>query len=273
VGEPRATLFAAGFEAGADGFVVSGDASGGHWLAGSPSITAHDGDVWQPGSAASGAGCLFTGQNPRFDALSSGDVDGGSTVARSPEIDLAGATAPVLRFRYWFAGSLSAVQPSDALEVWVEDSRGETRVFVERASASEWRQASVPLPPGIGPTVRVRFHATDDAAAANLVEAAIDDLEVVDFDCPGSSCGAGPGVTPNSLRLRREASKIVLTWEAAVGGGWNVHRSAERAALEEMWLSPVAAATVVTQHLDFPPAEATLFYQVFGADCGGNSRP
>ena len=198
VGEPWRNRFTESFDGPVPDWTSEGDAVDGHWLQGAPLETAHDGDVYQSDGPYRGAGCLFTGQNPSWMDLGSSDVDRGTATAVSPPFSLAGALAPAVQFRYWFASAYVRSQPADVFRVEISNGLDTVTLMVENESASEWRFASLPLQGLIDPTasMQLRFHVTDDHSLtrpSNFVEAAIDELAVVEYDC-SSNPGCDPGV-------------------------------------------------------------------------------
>jgi len=200
VGQPVQTIYAETFESGLGGWLgQEGDATDGHWTAETPTLTAHHGDVIQSDAAAEGFGFLHTGSNPVWSRPDEGDVDGGVALALSPTFDLVGVANPVLQFDYWFVSGAGMQQPDDVLRVEIRDGTTAVEVFRETRSRSGWRFASVPLSGSLSALsdLRIAVAVADDAAADNTVEAAIDHVRILAFDCdtaPSCPFGVSLGV-------------------------------------------------------------------------------
>ena len=157
----------------------SDTASGGKWVRANPESTSSSGPK-QLGTVPSGSAALVTAYKAGSTA-SAYDVDGGTTTVQSPAIRLPDTAGPRLTFRYYLAHGSNA-SSADALRVSiVEDGGATTTVLLEQGAANDddaaWASASIALDDWAGATVRIRFQATD-GAAASLVEAAIDDVRV-----------------------------------------------------------------------------------------------
>lgn len=185
VGRGLSTVYSTGFEVGASGWINAGSASTGSWIAGTPEVTARYGDLYQPGGPRSGVGALYTGARVAWDAIGDGDVDGGAAVAISPAIDLTSTSAPVLQLHYWFVSARAGTQPDDVFQIFVSNGASEVELYRDAGPTRDWRFLSLPLAGRIALTssMRVRVVANDDVAAGNYVEAAIDDVAIVDFAC------------------------------------------------------------------------------------------
>jgi hypothetical protein len=120
----------------------------------------------------------------------------GDTSLWSSAISLAGATAPEVRFAYWFDG-----QPGDKLEAQVSGDGEKT--FVTGKTITEsfhgWTVGRVDVRETLGSVpekITIRFIAT----GGGQLEAGIDDVRVLDFDgacaAGGCACDAGGSSTP-----------------------------------------------------------------------------
>ncbi|RJL24435.1 PQQ-dependent sugar dehydrogenase [Bailinhaonella thermotolerans] len=182
---PRTTtppLFADDFEsdrgwtvnaAGAD------TATSGRWERGDPEPTTYNGATIQSGTTVSGTNALVTGRAAGSSA-GAGDVDGGTTSVRSPEIALPAGTRPTLTLSYYLS-HLNNASAADHLRVRVITPTTTATILDRPASASQvpatWRQATADLTPYAGQTIRLQIEATD-ADPASLVESAVDDVRV-----------------------------------------------------------------------------------------------
>ncbi len=160
-------------------------------------------DDHTPGS---GSTCFVTGQGSQGGSTGDDDVDRGTTSMMTPRIDLSGAQAATISYWRWFhnsnldASTNENTGPAeDELTVWASDDDGQTWSLVETVgpTGSEavggWFMHAFDVGTFVDLTdeVRVRFQATD-AMSPSVVEAAIDDLLVLEIDC---NIGP-PGIAP-----------------------------------------------------------------------------
>ncbi|MBN1484224.1 MAG: hypothetical protein JXA37_05835, partial [Chloroflexia bacterium] len=151
----------------------------GLWERGDPEATYSNGPK-QLGATVSGVKDLVTG---RLAGSGAGDydVDGGVTSIRSPDIPLPAGAALVLSFRYYLAHAENS-SVDDYLRVKVVGS-STTTVFEELGAAENddgmWALKNVSLDAFGGQTVYLLIEAADEAGAS-LVEAAIEDVLIVD---------------------------------------------------------------------------------------------
>ncbi len=151
----------------------------GLWERGNPEDTNSSG-LKQLGTTVSGVNDLVTG---RLAGASAGaqDVDGGTTSIQSPAIVLPSTGNLTLSFSFYLAHGSNATN-ADAFRLRVLVGTTTTTVFERLGSATNvngaWQSASVDLNAFRGQTVRLLIEAVD-AATASLVEAAVDDLKIV----------------------------------------------------------------------------------------------
>ncbi len=191
----RNTLASDDFEAanaGWSGGVAGDTATSGQWVRVDPLGT----DL-QPENDHSpiGTRCWVTGQGTNSAMVQEADVDGGVTTLRSPAFALAGRTNARIGYWRWYDNQVAGGSPpDDFFDIDVSNDDGSTWVRVEHLgpatadSRGGWIHHEFRVADFVAPTntVRVRFQASD----LNLdthVEAGIDDFEVVDLDCTGSS--------------------------------------------------------------------------------------
>ncbi|HZW10935.1 MAG TPA: S8 family serine peptidase [Phycisphaerales bacterium] len=169
----------------------------GGWTAGVPGDTAETG-VWtrmnpagtaaQPEDdvTASGFACWVT--DGRGGELGDHDVDGGKTTLMSPVLDLSAMRDPMISYWRWYSNEMGGDPQNDVFKVGITD--GGAWVNVERLGPSGedatvgWRLHEFHVAEFVAPnaTVQVRFIA-EDAGAGSIVEAALDDFRVSEYDC------------------------------------------------------------------------------------------
>ena len=151
-------------------------ATTGQWERGDPEPTDSSGPK-QLGTTVSGVNALVTG---RLAGVSAGanDVDGGVTSIQSPPIALP-AGPLTLSFSFYLAHGTNS-STADFLRVRVVGATSAT-VFQELGGTEDddavWAAATADLSAFAGQTVRLVVEAAD-AAAASLVEAAVDDVKI-----------------------------------------------------------------------------------------------
>jgi hypothetical protein len=183
---------------------MSGDtATTGQWTRGNPIGT----DA-QPENdhSPSGSNCWFTGQGSNGGSLGENDVDGGYTTLLSPVMDLSSAVDPVMSYWRWYSNSSGASPNADIFEVHASADGGSTWTLVELVGPTDsesnggWYQNSFKVSDYVSLTdsVRMSFRASD-LDSGSIVEAAVDDLEVVDIIC--QTCGGSNycAISPNSV--------------------------------------------------------------------------
>ena len=167
--------------------VAGDDASTGVWTRVNPIGTGaqpEDDHTDDPGSD-----CYVTGQGSLGGSLGENDVDGGTTTLRTSTFDASGGDCTV-RYWRWYSNSSGSGPGEDVFVVDVSNNNGGswTNVEVVGPTGPEtlggWFQHSFKVSDVITPTsqMRMRFVASD-LINGSIVEAAIDDFEVVVFDC------------------------------------------------------------------------------------------
>ncbi|MEM6570211.1 MAG: hypothetical protein AAF957_17505 [Planctomycetota bacterium] len=200
------------FESGPDGFVggVPGDtATTGEWTIGNPRGTAAqpENDNSNPGT-----NCWFTGQGPPGGGLGDNDVDGGFTTLVSPIFDAAGIDSVELTYYRWYSNNTGGNPNADIFEVEVSVDGGASWVDVETVgpggnqSNGGWFRASFDLATIVTPSsqMQIRFVASD-LGGGSIVEAAIDDIEIVGVESsvppPVRYCTTNPNSTGQAARI------------------------------------------------------------------------
>ncbi|MCK6448439.1 MAG: choice-of-anchor B family protein [Planctomycetes bacterium] len=208
------------------------------WTAGDPSDTATDGawvrmDPYGTTAQAdsdhtlTGTLCWVTGATPPHGGANQGDVDGGTTTLTSPAYDLAALAEPALSYWRWFHNSAGTFGNEDTLTVQISNDDGASWTTVETVgptgpeTSGNWYQHVVRVADFVAPTstVRLRFVA-DDSQNDSLVEAGVDDVEVLDLQCPGTpqyycvaktnSQGCAPAISGSGFASASSAQSFVI---------------------------------------------------------------
>jgi Subtilase family len=150
----------------------------GLWERGDPEATDSTGPK-QLGTTVSGVNDLVTA---RLAGASAGvnDIDGGTTTIQSPAITLPSTGTLTLSFSYYLAHGSNA-SSADFFRVRVVGTT--TSTVLEKLGAATdvdavWTTGSANITSFAGQTVRIRIEAAD-ASTASLVEAAVDDVKIV----------------------------------------------------------------------------------------------
>jgi hypothetical protein len=163
------------------------DATTGNWERGDPETTIRNGYVVQPEDdhSASGTQAWVTG-------LAAGalpttfDVDGGTTTLYSPILDLSGTVDPYVSYARWYCNNAGSHPYEDSFSVEVSGDGGGSweeveTVAVSSSASSGYTRVQFRLSDLLAPTATVQFRfLASDPVWPSLVEAAIDDFEVLD---------------------------------------------------------------------------------------------
>jgi hypothetical protein len=153
-------------------------------------------DDHTPGS---GVVCWVTGQGTPGGGLGEADIDGGVTTLTSPPLNASGLGADAfLIYHRWYSNDTGGDPNNDVMPVLISNNNGASWVTLETVSdnANDWVKKSFRISDFLSPTaqMRVRFVA-QDLGSGSVVEAAVDDLRIVDYDCvaenPGDVNGDG----------------------------------------------------------------------------------
>ncbi|MSP59180.1 MAG: hypothetical protein EXR72_02365 [Myxococcales bacterium] len=179
--------------------------------------------IFQPGGCHDSAStrCYFTGLSPGHRPNTDSSLGVGRSTLWSPAIDLAKTYRPTLRYFAWFqAIDYSSAQAGGeviegaemVLEGSADGGRSWKRLDTVDGAEPAWRLREVPLDGKLplGGPVRLRFTASN-AAAGELIEAGIDDLEIVTLTA---------GCDPRAVEVPMEMEvPIEDGGGCAVGGG------------------------------------------------------
>lgn len=159
------------------------DATTGQWNLGVPKATSAQ-PIADHSPAVTDSLAWITG-NIAGTSASANDVDKGKTTLLSPAYDLSSYRFPAIRYWRWYTNSLGEDKGTDEWVVQISNDDGKTWVDLERTKESilEWTARAFAIKEYVQPTnkVRVRFIASD-YGAESLVEAAVDDFEILDLN-------------------------------------------------------------------------------------------
>lgn len=174
-----------GFEVGSGwvGTVAGDTATSGLWGRLDPVGTAA-----QPEDDHSPAGtiCWVTGNAGAGESIGANDVDGGYTTLLSPAYNFAGEDGVFVSYWRWYSNDQGASPNADVMPIEVSNNNGASWVTMESVSqnAGAWvfKRFRVNNFVTLTSQVRFRFRA-QDLGAGSLVEAAIDDFQVISAEC------------------------------------------------------------------------------------------
>ena len=163
---------------------VAGDtATTGLWTRGSPLATNLSGQPASPATdntSAPGVQCFLTGN--AGGSASTDDVDNGFTTLLSPIFDLSNCGPATLSYARWFADLTLA---DDVLAVSISNNGGQSWLPLENVNgnANAWTTVSFLVPNFLPQTNDMRLRlVAKDAPDNSVLEAAVDDLQIVIFD-------------------------------------------------------------------------------------------
>lgn len=175
------------------GWSVSGDAVSGIWERDIPIGTIFQGATFNPDSDVEddlGEYCYVTGNGGGDAGVD--DVDDGTTILRSPWIDVSEYNEPVLEYHKWFMNGGGSSFPDDTLRTIITDNQTSVTLDVTGLSSGGqfWQKVSTEIDEhwDISKPFRIHFVVSDFASSGHLVEAGIDKFEVFE----------GSGVPPTA---------------------------------------------------------------------------
>ncbi|NOY07073.1 MAG: T9SS type A sorting domain-containing protein [Chlorobi bacterium] len=132
-----------------------------------------------------GQKCWVTGNAPEGTGLGENDVDEGATTLQTINYDLTSYSLPVIRYWRWYTNNAGASPNQDYWVVKISSDGGITWKDVEntKVTSAKWTAQVVVVKDVVVPTdkVALRFIASD-YDPQSLVEAAVDDFEILDVD-------------------------------------------------------------------------------------------
>ena len=137
-----------------------------------------------------GTNCWVTGQGVVGGLIGDADVDGGHTTLVSATLNLAGITDPHIAYWRWYSNDQGSNPGNDVFTIAISNNGGANWVNVETVGPAGaeaiggWLRHQFRVADFVAPTanVKMRFVA-DDAGNGSIIEAAIDDFEVIELDC------------------------------------------------------------------------------------------
>jgi Zn-dependent metalloprotease len=165
--------------------------------------------------------CFVTGQHTIGQSVGANDVDGGRTTLLTPIFDASTANSPILEYYRWYSNNLGGAPGEDFWRVDVSNDGGLNWASVEstRDSQNSWKRVLFRISDIVAPTanMRLRFIA-EDAGSGSLVEAAVDDFRLVEFqgavaveDAEGVTSLALAPATPNPFAATTQLSYRLAT--------------------------------------------------------------
>jgi len=212
---------------------------------------------------APGVFCFVTGQGVVGGGVGDQDIDGGATSLRSPVLDASGLNDPYLSYWRWFSNSAGASPGEDVMTVDISNNGGSTWFPLETVGPTGsdvtggWILHQVRIADFVMPTnnMRVRFRASD-LINGSIVEAAVDDLRIIDFDCDP------PSLTVASISQSSgpfDGGNIVTITGTGFGASTTVSFGSNVA-------TAVNVINSTTLNVRVPPARGAVSGKVRGAD-------
>jgi murein tripeptide amidase MpaA len=202
------------------------DATGGVWTRMNPDETVYRNQQVQPEDDHSpgGSQCWVT-DGRAGDSAFSYDVDGGKTTLISPTLNLADTQDPVVSYWRWYYNNAVLYTPDDVFEVDISNDDGASWVNLEACGPDGvltdggWFYREFHVADFVTPTahVKLRFVASD-YGEDSLVEAAVDDFQVI-----GSGCGVEPclgDLDGDGLRDLSDLCELLAHYGMTGGAGY-----------------------------------------------------
>jgi hypothetical protein len=141
--------------------------------------------------------CWVTGNALPGEGAGTNDVDGGRTTLTSPVFDATagGLLSPAISYYRWYSNDQGATPGTDLWRADLSNDGGTNWVSVESTtrSANRWQRVLFHVADYLTPTnqMRMRFIA-EDAGDGSLVEAALDDFQLLAFSPATLAVDGGP---------------------------------------------------------------------------------
>ena len=226
-------------------------------------------------SPNTGTSCYVTGQGAAGGQPGANDVDGGKTTLFSPVLDLSGFGEPWLGYWRWYSNDAGGGPGEDTFVVDLSNDGGSGWSNVETVgptgpgTGGGWLFHAFRVSDVLAPTaqMQLRFVASD-LGSGSLVEAAIDDLVLI--DC--ASCAATTPAEVANLGLALSGSVASLSWDAEPEAtSYAVYRGLQQDASDlTCFLSDVAGTSTMDDGL-VPAPGLAAFYVTTAVNCAGES--
>lgn len=165
-------------------------ATSGQWVRVDPNGTTAQPEDDNP--AGTGTMCWVTGQGAVGGSAGAADVDNGITTLTSPLLDATAGPIAYLTYYRWYSNNLGGAPNADSMPIQISNNNGATWVLLEDVTenAGAWVRKSWRIADFVAPTnqMRVRFIARD-LASASLVEAGVDDVQIIFYECNTATLG------------------------------------------------------------------------------------
>ncbi len=173
------------------GWTVSGDAKRGIWTREIPKATFYRGRLSNPAGDIDtdlNEYCFITGN---FDtSVGADDVDDGTTILRSPPIDVSDFKNAIIEITPWFFNGGGDSPPNDSLLIYLVANSNRTLVHFlvrDELSGGRWRDSLLIYVDEIykrAKVVHLEIHASDRTDSGHLVEGGIDKFRVYEGPLP-----------------------------------------------------------------------------------------
>ena len=162
------------------GWTVSGNAGTGHWERGIPVETTSGNSISNPGIDVDidcGETAYITGNGGG--QVGNDDVDDGTSILRSPIMDLTTYSDPTVTFHYWFFNGGGSSNPNDSYVVKMDNGTDVVTLASLPVTTGAWTLVSLPLVGQIAITTTMRLSIeVGDFEPAHLVEGGFDRFRI-----------------------------------------------------------------------------------------------
>jgi carboxypeptidase T len=193
-------MFQDNFESDLGWTVQSQNITAGEWERAVPNTTS-GGQVAPVADNPAGTGtyCYVTENSPAGGSYSSYDIDGGPTVLTSPVIDLSSGDATISLYTWYYSR-----ESNDPFTLDISNNGGTswTNVFTTNSSLSGWHHLSFNVGSYVSPTANVKVRlSAQDQPNNDIVEAGLDDFEVLTYESPIALALTGPAAIGTSVNV------------------------------------------------------------------------
>jgi len=194
------------------GWAVNDQAESGAWERAIPIGTTDGVSLFNPDEDVEGdvGNKAYVTENLEGGGVGAADVDGGSVILTSPNMDLTTYTEPIISYRLWFATGGGNTEPNDNLVVRI--SNGTETIDVETLNNSDsggrWRETASFVPSDLLTlTTTMQFSVVaNDVDPGHLVEAGLDNFLVTE-----TSTSTGDLISSQIYQLRPNPFSVNTT--------------------------------------------------------------